>query len=251
MTISKNEIEFYKKYGLVKLNIKLSKKKIDLFKQDIKKLKKFAKSPNSNINFYFEKSVKNKSQLFRIENFYNERLNISKFIKSGFFEKILKCFSKKKFVLFKEKINLKPSGSLEDTLHQDFQTGWLDFGKELTTFVISIDKSDKNNSSIIFDILGNNSKKKIGKLFKKLKKIDLKKPKFENYDLESGEIVMFNGFVPHMSKKNLSNKSRNQIYLTFCIPKVKNIRQEYYKNKVKNYPPNFNRKKNISYSYRI
>jgi hypothetical protein len=66
MIISQNEIDFFKKYGLVKLNIKLSKKKIYLFKKDIKKLKKISKLPNLNINFYFEKSEKNKLQLFRI-----------------------------------------------------------------------------------------------------------------------------------------------------------------------------------------
>ena len=210
-----------------------------------------SKLSNSNVNFYFEKSVKNKPQLFRIENFYNEKLNISKFIKSGFFEKILKRFSKKKFELFKEKINLKPPGSKQDFLHQDNQAGWLNLGKEMTSIIISIDKSNKNNGSLIFDNSGNNSKKKIGKQFEKLKISDLKKPKFKNYDLEIGEIIVFNGFVPHMSKKNLSNKSRNQIYLTFCVPKFKDIRKKYYETKMKNYPPNDKRKRNIKYVYRI
>ena len=251
MIISQNEKECFKKYGFVKLNIKLSRKKIYLFKQDIKKLTKFSKLSNSNINFYFEKSLENKLQLFRIEHFYNEKLNISKFIKSGFFEKILKSFTKKKYELLKEKINLKPPGSYEDTLHQDHQTGWLDFGKEIISFVVSIDKSNKNNSSIIFDISGNNSKKKIGKPFKKLKIKDLKKPKFKNHDLESGEIIMFNGFVPHMSKKNLSKKSRKQIYITFVIPKFKNVIKKYYETKLLNYPPNIKRKKNIKYNYKI
>lgn len=243
MKIKRNEKKFFEKYGIIKLEIKIPKRKINLFKNDIINL---IGDNGNDIYKYYEKK-----QLFRIENFFYKKNQISNFLQSGYFEKILYAFFKKKFVLFKEKINLKPPGAKKDFLHQDVQAGWLKYSKEFVSFVVSIDESSLNNSNLIFDFSGNNSKKIIGKKFKKLKVKDLKKPHFKDIPLKIGEIAMFNGYVPHMSKKNLSKKHRKQMYITYCVPLYKNIRKKYYKDKLKNFPPNSMRSKNKLYSYKI
>lgn len=248
MSLSPEEIKIFKKYGVLKLKTKISGQKISLFKKDIKKL---AKSENLNIHKYYENSIKNKKKLFRIENFLSEKNSISKFIKSNFLKNFLNTSLKKKFSLFKDKINLKPPGARQDRLHQDAQAGWLNYSKEFISFVISIDESSETNSNLIFDFSGNNNKKMIGKQFEKLKVKDLKKPIFRNMPLKEGEIVMFNEFIPHMSKENLSKKSRNQIYLTYCISSKKNLKKKYYSDKLKSYPPNQLRLKGNQYNYKI
>ena len=91
---------------------------------------------DSGVYKYYEKDITQKKQLFRIENFYYKKNQISKFLQSGYFEKILYAFFKKKFVLFKEKINLKQPGARKDHLHQDVQAGWLKYSKKLVSFVI-------------------------------------------------------------------------------------------------------------------
>ena len=200
MRINLNEKRFFDKYGIIKLNIKISKSKIYLFKKDVTKL---INCKDNRVYKYYEKDVTQKKQLFRIENFFYKKNQISKFLQSGYFEKILFTFFKKKFVLFKEKINLKPPGARKDHLHQDVQAGWLKYSKEFVSFVISIDESNSKNSNLIFDFSGNNSNKIIGKKIKKIKVKALKKPQFKNIPLKIGEIAMFNGYVPHMSKKNI------------------------------------------------
>lgn len=248
MRIKLNEKKFFNKYGIIKLNIKISKSKIYLFKKDVINL---INDKDSGVYKYYEKDITQKKQLFRIENFYYKKNQISKFLQSGYFEKILYAFFKKKFVLFKEKINLKPPGARKDHLHQDVQAGWLKYSKKFVSFVISIDESSSNNSNLIFDFSGNNSNKIIGKKFKKLKVKDLKKPQFKNIPLKIGEIAMFNGYVPHMSEKNLSKKHRKQMYITYCVPLYQNIRKKYYNDKLKNFPPDSMRNKNRLYSYKI
>ncbi len=248
MKIKFSEKNFFEKYGIIKLDIKIPKTKINLFKKDIKNL---MNNNENDVYKYYEKNANQKQQLFRIENFLYKKNQISKFLQSGYFEKILYAFFRKRFVLFKEKINLKPPGARKDFLHQDVQAGWLKYSKEFVSFVISIDESSSNNSNLIFDFSGNNSKKILGKKFKKLKVKDLNKPSFKNIPLKIGEIAMFNGYVPHMSKKNLSKKHRKQMYITYCVPLYKNIRKKYYEDKIKNFPPNSMRSKNKLYSYKI
>ena len=153
--------------------------------------------------------------------------------------------------MFKEKINFKPPGSRADALHQDIQAGWQNYAKEFISILISVNKSDSSNANLIFDISGNNSNKIIGLIGKKLKKSNLIKPCFKSFPLNIGDVVVFNGFVPHMSSKNISNKKRTQIYLTYCCPGSKKIRKNYFAHKLLSYPPNNLRQKNQKYIYKV
>lgn len=72
---------------------------------------------------------------------------------------------------------------------------------------------------------GNNKDKMKGKTFKILKINQLDRPKFKDMPTNRGDIFLFNGYIPHKSTKNLSNKSRDQIYITHCLSKDKKVRK--------------------------
>jgi ectoine hydroxylase-related dioxygenase (phytanoyl-CoA dioxygenase family) len=90
-----------------------------------------------------------------------------------------------------------------------------------------------------------------GELWKTLKINDLKKPKFKPLLLDVGDVVFFNGFVPHYSNNNLSNTDRTQMYITFNPKKQGNWREKYYKDKIKSYPPNSQNIKKTKQVYKV
>ena len=131
------------------------------------------------------------------------------------------------------------------------QGDWEKYTKNFISVLISVDKSTKKNGCLEFDLSGNNHNSLKGKVFKKLKISQLKKPKFEKIELESGDAVFFNAYIPHRSGKNKSNQKRSQIYLTYNKKRDGNFRNIYLDEKRINYPPNNERNDSNTYSYKI
>lgn len=91
----------------------------------------------------------------------------------------------------------------------------------------------------------------MGKNFIPLKIKSLTKTKFREFTLKYGEVLIFNGYLPHRSGINKTKKSRIQMYVTYASSKDKNIRKKYFKEKIFNFPPNNMRKEKISYKYLV
>ena len=118
------------------------------------------------------------------------------------------------------------------------QGDWLKYSKNFITLLISLVKTNNKNGNLIIDVSGHNKDQIRGKMFEVLKTKQLKKPKFKSQPTNPGDILLFNGFTPHKSTKNLTNNSRDQIYITYCEAKNKNTRKKYFKEKFSNCPPN-------------
>ena len=236
MKISNSHTKYYKQYGFLKLDNFYTNKEILSFKKEVNKLKK---SKSKKIAKYYQLNLSgNKNHLNRIEYFYSYSKILKNLIDSKKVSKLLFSLTKKKYMLFKEKINIKPANSREDRLHQDVQGDWLKYSKNFITLLISLVKTNNKNGNLIIDVSGHNKDQIRGKMFEVLKSKQLKKPKFKNQPTMPGDILLFNGFTPHKSTKNLTNKSRDQIYITYCETKNKNTRQKYFKEKFSNCPPN-------------
>jgi len=230
------QINFFKEKGFIKLKEFYKNKEILSFEKEINKLKQ---SKTNKIAKYYQSNIpKNKISLFRIEHFYTYSGKFRKLIDSKKVNDFIFKLTKKKYILFKEKINIKPPLSREDRLHQDVQGDWLKYSKDFITLLISIVKTHKKNGNLIFDMSGNNKDKMKGKTFKVLKINQLDRPKFKDMPTNRGDIFLFNGYIPHKSTKNLSNKSRDQIYITYCLSKDKKVRKKYFAEKLNNCPPN-------------
>ena len=241
MKISSSEIKYFEKYGFLKLKNFYSNKEISSFKNEVNALKE---SKSKKIAKYYQLNLSgNKNDLHRIEYFYSHSKVLKNLIDSKKVAKLLFSLTKKKYILFKEKINIKPANSREDRLHQDVQGDWMKYSKNFITLTISLVKTHNKNGNLIIDASGHNKDQIRGKMFEVLKSKQLKKPKFKNQPTKPGDILLFNGYTPHKSTKNLTNKSRDQIYITYCETKNKNTRQRYFKEKFSNCPPNINNSK--------
>ena len=223
MKILNSNTKYFKKYGFLKLNNFYTNKEILSLKNEVNKLKR---SKSKKIAKYYQLNLSGKkNDLHRIEYFYSYSKILKNLIDSKKVSKLLFSLTKKKYILFKEKINIKPANSREDRLHQDVQGDWMKYSKNFVTLLISLVKTNNKNGNLIVDISGYNKDQIRGKMFKVLKSKQLKKPKFKSQPTKPGDILLFNGFTPHKSTKNLTNKSRDQIYITYCETKNKNTRQ--------------------------
>ena len=242
----------YERFGYCIIKKFLNKsyiQRIKKFSSDIKKTK-----PKKNqIMKYYEKSIsyKNKEILVRAEYFYDFHNGLKKFLDSNKLHKILNLLMNGKCVLFKEKINYKPSGCRADKLHQDSQGGWNKYTTNFISILVSIEKSKKTNGCLEFDVSGNNKNREIGKIFKPLKVSKLKNPKFKSFELDPGDIVFFNHYIPHRSKPNKSNLNRAQLYITYNLKKDGSFRKKYFKEKRISFPPNNERPEGSNFEYRI
>jgi ectoine hydroxylase-related dioxygenase (phytanoyl-CoA dioxygenase family) len=242
----------YEKYGfcvIEKFFNKDSIQKVRKFSNHIKKLK-----PKSNqIMKYYENSIINQKKkiLVRVEYFYDFHNGFREFLDSSKIHKILSFLMDGKCILFKEKINYKPSGCRADKLHQDSQGGWNKFSNNFISILVSIEKSNKKNGCLEFDISGKNKNCEIGKIFTPLKIKDLNKPKFKKIELNPGDVVIFNHYVPHKSKPNKSNLNRTQLYVTYNLKKDGNFRKKYFKDKRISFPPNNERVQGMKFEYKI
>mgnify|MGYP001247774389 FL=1 len=227
--------------------------------KSIKNLKTFTKiikktKPTSNqIMKYYENSILNgnKEILVRAEYFYDFHNGLKKFLDNKKIHRILHFLMNGKCILFKEKINFKPSGCRADKLHQDSQGGWNKFSKNFISILVSIEKSTKINGCLEFDVSGNNKNRSIGRIFKPLKVNELNKPDFKSIELNPGDVLFFNHYIPHRSKSNQSHFNRTQLYITYNLKKDGNFRKKYFKEKRISFPPNNERPQGKKFKYKI
>jgi len=251
--INNKDTNFFQKFGyLAKKNL-ISKKEIKKCLSSAKKIQKEKGKKIKKISKYYEKSIikKDKQILVRIENFLGKDKNLTDLTNNKKILNILKYLFKDKARIFKEKINYKLPGCRPDKLHQDLQAGWDKYCKNFISVLISFEVSNLSNGCLQFDVSGNNSKKLLSKLMKPLKLKKLKKPKFKSFIMSPGDVVFFNGFIPHKSNANIGKKSRIQAYLTYNKFSDGSFRKKYLEDKAISFPPNELRDKNRKYLYQV
>lgn len=186
----------------------------------------------------------------RIEYFAYRDRYIQEFI---FGEKMMKLVQ---FVLgedahlFKEKINFKLSGGGGFKPHQDIQPGWDDYAPYFVSILVAMDDSLEENGC--FELAkGHHKRGCIGRRFEPLEGKELDGIEFKKYPMKAGDAVIFDCFVPHQSSPNLSGKPRRNLYVTYNRESDGDHREQYFKDKRANYPPDHEREVGKSYQFRV
>jgi len=148
--------------------------------------------------------------------------------------------------LFKEKLNLKPSGGSGFAPHLDSPSLRIPFGKTgpstFITVMVAIDNMTSKNGCLRVVEASSMNNGNIQKAWSEHHHVPIVEPKADgnpdtdgragailtvsdpkaNVDLpfkdiicESGDIVIFNGWVPHHSKSNQSHFARRAVFLTY------------------------------------
>tara|TARA_B100001029_G_C15023643_1_gene432189 strand:+ start:84 stop:884 length:801 start_codon:yes stop_codon:yes gene_type:complete len=246
--LNKNIITVYRKNGWVIVKNFFKKKDIKTVKAQI--LKKVLKSKD-NGHFYFEK-IKNKKRLRRIERISDFSKTSKRIIYSKKILKLIKNIKKKKFDLFKDKLNFKYPGGKGYLPHIDghffwrdknnkMQNGWKKYSDDFVNLVIPLEKSDIKNGCLY--LAKSTNLNKVGKSFKNVTKkmitgtpniklTDKSKFEYAPAELEEGDICLFDWKCAHYSKNNNSNRSRMIFYATYYKKNgKKDVRKNYYLDK--------------------
>ena len=241
-------INNYNSKGWIIFREFFSKKEIIEIKKEI--LNKI-KTRKYNKNFYYE-LINKKNRLRRIEKVSEFSKAAKKIIYSKKILDLINFIKKKKFELFKDKLNFKYPGGQGYLPHIDGhfiwrdrknkkQNGWKKYSDDFINLVIPLEKSNKKNGCIyVADI---SDTKKLGTSFNKITKKmilgtpninqrDIKKFKFNSIELKEGDICLFDWKCAHFSKNNNSKNSRMIFYATYYKKnKIKNVRSKYYYDK--------------------
>jgi hypothetical protein len=152
-------------------------------------------------------------------------------------------------VIYKEKINFKfPRGSGFNA-HQD-QPAFVSFGlKKLLTVLLPVDPNTRESGGLDF-VCG---KHKPASIFPQNSdgsiRTDIEaKMTWRPIDGAAGDLVFFDSYSPHRSDINLSKFTRRNIYLTYNPLSDGSLRENYYIEKRRSFPPECERDPNKDYS---
>ena len=250
MILSKQQIEYYKNNGHLKIKNVFSKKSLKMLINYVDEIERFKPQKNKYM-IYFDK-VSGVMCKTRTENFLKYHKKFDLFLKKNKVHKIVDQVLGKKSIIFKDKINWKYPNANGFEPHQDAQV-WEYLYPKIKSFIslaISVDKTNKKNGCLevvkgkhFEGLLGNNKSAIDIKTVKKMK--------WDSIYTKPGDLIFFDSYTPHRSGKNLSKKPRVMIYLTYNAKKDGNLKKEYFANKRKSFPPNIERKKGKSYKYLI
>jgi len=153
-------------------------------------------------------------------------------------------------VLFKEKINFKMPGGGGFTPHQDIQPGWDRYAPYFVSVLVAIDANTLENGCLEL-AAGAHTRGLIGRPFEPLEGDELAGLEFQPYPMAPGDAALFDCFVPHQSKPNTTARPRRNLYLTFNRRRDGDFREQYFVDKRRSFPPDFEREPGASYVFRV
>jgi len=136
-------------------------------------------------------------------------------------------------------------------LHQDSQAGWDKFGTEFISALIAVEESNVDNACVEFDVSGHYKDALAGPLWEPLNPDSLENLDLQPIETKSGDVVLFNSYVPHASDGNGSLDRRCNIYITYNKETDGDHRRQYFNEKRLSFPPNNERDPNKDYSFRV
>lgn len=201
---------------------------------------------------YFEDSLKKKGAriLSRIERIADYDEELKRFVAADKMTSRVEALLGEPGVLFKEKVNFKLPGGGGFEPHQDIQPGWDEYAPYFLSVLVTIDDSTIENGCLEL-AAGHHTRGLIGQKWKPLQGDELRGIEFKPYPMAPGDAAFFDCFVPHRSKPNLTSKPRRNLYLTYNRVSDGDHRQEYFSDKRKSYPPDFEREPGKEYVFRV
>lgn len=142
--------------------------------------------------------------------------------------------------LFKDKVNFKPPGCRADLIHQDQASGWSKYADYFISVCIAIDANTKHNAAMRFLATGDYPMSLITDEWEPVTFENPETLPIEQYhivEINPGDIIVFDSYVPHGSPANLSKDFRRNIFLTFNSASKGDLRQRYYEDRKVQYPP--------------
>jgi len=183
-------------------------------------------------------------QLCRIENFVAYHEPSSLFIRGALLGIVSQLY-REPAVLFKEKVNFKLVGGAGFSAHQD-TPAYIGLATSHVSCMVAVDAATKQNGCLQF------SAGRYGKGDIPLTETGIVQPEFDaklNYsfvECKAGDVVFFDGYVPHRSEANKSSANRRAMFLTYNKASEGDFHTQYYEAKHAN-KQGFDKGKTISF----
>ena len=201
---------------------------------------------------YFEESLLQPGDhiLQRLENFYPYHQGFRElFDGDDILGRVSDLFGQPA-ILFKDKINFKLPGGDGFKSHQDQQAGWGAYADLFITALVCIDEITKDNGPLAL-AAGHHKDGLAGQEWAPLTDQQMEGMEFEAHNLQPGDTVFFDSFVPHGSGLNMADKSRRVLYITYNRFSDGDHREQHYIDKRKNLPPDCERIPGKEYKFRV
>ena len=238
-------ISEFKKNGYVLLKDYL-KENINLLESITKKFVELPDAKNKYMKYY--ETIDTKKVLSRMEYLidFDEQLNK---LENDVIKPIASYYLDSDVNLFKEKINFKLPGGGAFKPHQDFPA-WNDFSPtEYVTIGIPLDNMTRENGCLnMATTIGRNKQIYHNEENNDIPDNYLNTWKWDELICNIGDVIVFDSFIPHYSKKNNTNKNRRIYYFTYNKSKEGNLRISYYNKKREVFPQDVDKIEGKDYS---
>ena len=164
---------------------------------------------------------------------------------------IVEQLVKEPVVLYKEKLNYKLPGGDGFRPHQDAQAGWDRYGHTLHfSLLFAVDDATIENGCLEL-VRGRHKEGLLGPMWEELPQDVIDQMEWIPMPTKPGDVLIFDSFVPHRSKPNMTSTSRRALYITYNLASEGDFRSEYFHDKRISFPPDIERQQGIEYRYRI
>ena len=244
--LSDREVAEFQRQGYVHLTNIFSDEQIERLRQYATDLADLPETPGKWMK-YFESSEAAERLLCRIENFVQYHDPLGSWISGPRFTGWISQLLAEPACLFKEKINFKLAGAGGFQPHQD-APAFTTYGHDYhITLMLSFDDSTEENGclEVVPGDWPNESlpmKPDLTIAEQTVASLD-----WQSLPTRAGDIVMFGSYLPHRSGKNLSAGSRRALYATYNRLSDGDVRDAYFAEKRRVFPPDVERKPGAVY----
>ena len=133
--------------------------------------------------------------------------------------------------------------------HQDQQAGWGRFASLFITALVGVDATTVENGCL--ELAAGRHKR--GLLGEEWRPLDAAAARLELAPIPTapGDAILFDSFVPHASKENVTDAPRRVLYLTYNRASEGDHRLQYYREKHASFPPDIDRVPGREYVFRV
>ena len=153
-------------------------------------------------------------------------------------------------VLFKEKINFKMPGGAGFEPHQDQQAGWSAYAPLFVTALVSVDRATLENGCLEM-AHGLRPSALIGAEWEPLTTAEMQGLDLRPTPTAPGDVLFFDSYAPHSSKRNETDEARRILYLTYNRAADGDHRDRYFAEKRASFPPDIEREPGRDYRFRV
>ncbi len=196
---------------------------------------------------YFEPGQLNERLLCRIENFLQYQQVLDILVQGPWMIGMLSQLMAEEAVLFKEKINFKLPGAAGFLPHQD-APAFTSFNQDYhITLMLSFDASHAANGCLEVvhgewrnECLPMEEDKTIA--LGTAERLD-----WQPVPTRAGDLVLFGSYIPHRSGPNTTDQPRRALYATYNRLSQGNVREQYFAEKRRVFPPDVEREPGRDY----